>query len=118
MPPVLTLIFLACTSRTTLKKNLPVLIDEFSAGGFTVRAYEYSENTISDWKTIYAFPVYEDENDPLRVIVLEWHNLFDIMQGYFLEESFESGEHVTYEIFEQKPSYEELKQKVIDIMED
>jgi hypothetical protein len=97
-------------------RTRPVLIEEFSVDSFLVRSFEYSNNKRADWETVYAFPVYKKTDKPLKVIVLEWHNLFGF-KAYFLEETFNGGNHATYEIYEQRPEYTTLKDKVILILQ-
>lgn len=95
---------------------MPVLVEQFTVDSFFVKSFEYGHNKRTDWETVYVFPVYKKEDKPLRVIVLEWHNLFGF-EAYFLEETFNGGNHSTYEIYEQRPEYDALKEKVISILQ-
>jgi hypothetical protein len=91
-------------------------IEEFEINGLIVQSCQYEEDAKIMWGTVYHFFAYQ--NDTLvRRIELEWDDCFNSNRYYFLgESSIKGGFHVTYEQFDSRPSYEETKAMVIQLL--
>jgi hypothetical protein len=93
----------------------PIFVEEFGVEDLVVRVFAFEEEGLTGQKEgkLFGFPVFKD-GTLIRVIEVEWHD-FEGLGGrtFFLEESFKSGGHVTYENYGQRrPTLEELLPKV------
>lgn len=94
----------------------PRFVEEFGVGDLVVRVFVFEEGE-GDQGKLFGFPVFKD-GSLIRVIEVEWHD-FEGLGGrtFFLEESFKSGKHVTYENYGQRrPTLEELRPKIEAIL--